>query len=279
MVTPSIDTDLAGISTSKYPDHFTIELDELRASSSSNDFRFGAQDSRPDNASAYSRFNPASVQYQVPVRPAEVYTMQRTTRTRYQTNSASEPRAPLNILADTALASPSTSGLRSRHAYSSGISSNSAASPEKSLTSDDQKSTGTTRLSNLLKAFMKEFGTATDDQRVSLFRAIQEASEESANGHQSDENMHLPSPHTARSPLSDGRTNAYDSGADGKSDSASEQDELRKGLEMIINGLKDPQSFRDRRKAKNLAGSNTCTWPNCNKGFPQRCQLRLVNQS
>jgi hypothetical protein len=271
-----MDTDLAGISIPKYPDQFTIDPDELRPGSDLNNYRFGTQRNRPDNASAYGRFDHGPVQYHTPGPPVETNTTLRTTRTRHQTNQTSESRASLNILADTALASPPTSVPQSRHAYSSGLSSNFAASPEKSLNSDDQKSTESTRLSHLLKAFMKELGTATNDQKVSLFRAIHESSEESTNKHQSDDNEHFVSPRTARNPSYENRINVYDSGPDGKSDSASEQEELRKGIMLIMNGLKDTRSLRDRRKAKSPPGYNACSWKNCDKVFSQGCQLRSV---
>jgi hypothetical protein len=281
-VTPSLEADLAGISVSKYPEQFTVDPDDLRVTTGSSNLQLVMQHNQSNAPNAYGRFAPGSVQYQVPPTPAESNTALPVTRARHHMNTVHETHAPLNLLADTALASPPTSVSQSRHAYSSGLSSTFAASPDKSISSDDQKSFESTRLAKALKAFVKELGTASDDQRDSVLRALQEASEEPSDAISNIKgNMLRRTSQSAQHSFYDRRPEGFDcapsDGLDGRGDSASEQEELRKGLAVIAKGFKEARSHKDRQKSKSPPRMFSCEHDNCDKVFPRKCQLTLVS--
>jgi hypothetical protein len=280
---PSMDSDLAGIGVSKYPEQqLTVHPDVLHVGSGSGIISLGMQPSQSNAPNAYSGFGPNPNQYQLHSTSTEASTVTRGTHTRRNMNAVQETHAPLNLLADTALASPPNSVSQSRHAYSSGLSSNFAASPDKSITSDDQKFTEGTRLANALKAFVKELGTASDDQKDSVLRALQEASEEPNDtiGDVSNGKILGRSPHSARSSSYNSRRNVWDcapsDGPDGRGDSASEQEEFRKGLALIAKGMKQARGSRSDQKSKHPPRSFPCPQPSCDKEFPRKCQLTLV---
>jgi hypothetical protein len=278
-----MDADLAGISVSKYQESVTIDPDDLRVGSGSSNLQSGMQQSRSNASNAYGGFASSPDQYQVPSAPSEANTASIGTHTRRHMNTVHETHAPLNLLADTALASPPASVSQSRHTYSSGLSSNFEASPDKSMFSDDQKSTEGTSLTKAFKAFVKELGTASDDQKDSVLRALQEASEEPSDniGDISQGSVLRRNPQSGQSSFYDGRHTVYgcaqSDGSDGRGDSTSEQEELRRGLAVIAKGLKEARSSKDRQKSKSPTREFRCEQQNCDKVFPRKCQLTLVS--
>jgi hypothetical protein len=275
---PSMERDLAGIDGApKSLETMTVRPDDLQNQQMNfNGFGYRSISYHPSTNRKHARAPSPRPSY-----------------TRSHSNAHSVSQGSLSILAETALATPPTSMQHSGHVYSSGVSSALAPSPEKSLQLDADDGIQSTQLLKSLKSVAKELGVLSEHDRERIFMALRPAAQEvgmsdSAKSKKLSRKRRLPA---AQELTHAGRpTSPYDSGLsdgqDGRTDSASEEEDVLKGLAFIASistnpaNSKDGSGWRegkhsvDKQKAKS-SGSVKCPY-DCGVVKRRQCDMKYV---
>jgi hypothetical protein len=253
-----LESDLAGIDgTSKYPEGMTVRPDDLTRGVGFNASRLLHDQRAKLSQNQQISFNeigygPASYQLSA-TRKHIGSTSPKSGYPRAHSNMNHVSQGSLNILAETALATPPTSVQHSGHVYSSEVSSAPATSPEKSLQSDGKKGFQSSQLLESLKSVAKELGIASEHDRERIILALRPVAQELGfgDGMKSKRFARQRGSSQANPGLLHSRPLAmlYDSGQsdgpDGKTDSASEEEDVRKGLAFLASIGANPPNPED----------------------------------